>query len=96
MTARRAGPPPVSMMAMAAHPTVTALESSTLRQLEFGKDPWCGKGGGVGSRKYSGAIGRLQEKGLITKEPYAQWGFELTPAGRAYLASTATTKETKR
>jgi Mn-dependent DtxR family transcriptional regulator len=56
-------------------------------------DPWAGKGGHVGSRTVSGAIGRLKRKGYvqIQENEYA-----LTPAGRDELDKYHPTGERRR
>lgn len=58
---------------------VTELELEVLIALRDGKDPWHGTSGRVGSRRYSGAIGRALRKGLIIDRAGV---YELTVHGR--------------
>jgi hypothetical protein len=65
--------------------TLTPLEFETLRFVRLGLDPWNGDYGSSRSRVRSQALGRLQRKGLIQKDPLAPRGYALTPAGKDWL-----------
>ena len=60
---------------------ITALERMVADRLSKGTDPWHNTGG-IGSRKVSAALGRLENKG-IAELVDARW--RLTAAGRAAL-----------
>lgn len=62
------------------------LERIVATRIREGKDPWGGVHG-VGSRRCSGALGRLQRKGYATYAAATDGGAEwqLTPEGRVLL-----------
>ena len=60
---------------------MTGLERLVAQRLRDNVDPWAGTGG-VGSRKVSGALGRLYRKGFAA---YAHGRWCLTSAGGAAL-----------
>lgn len=61
---------------------VTELELQVLKFTAAG-DPWNGKAGRVGSRVRSGALGRLQKKGLVGL--VYDDGWKVTEAGEKLL-----------
>lgn len=64
---------------------MTALERTVAERVRDGVDPWHGRVGG--SRKVSGALGRLQRKGFVTYGylPDGHVGYSLTELGTSWL-----------
>ena len=62
---------------------ITELELRVLRATEAG-DPWEGVRG-VGSRRASQALNRLQKKGLVEYVDYDCLGWLVTDEGRKFL-----------
>jgi hypothetical protein len=75
---------------------MTKLELAVARRLLEDQDPWAGVLG-VGSRKVSGALGRLQRKGLANYgylSPESQdIGWRLTPTGRDEVTAATTPRD---